>query len=217
MSKSLAQWVAARLDENDGSRTTTVYDEMLISLERPNLGSTKIACVRVDVLDECVVRSAIAKYPNVKFIVNVKQGARVAGDAYKLAEGRGISFGGIGDLMRALHEPDMADYIPPETRYRERIFEQHHKIMNFERLDDSRYRIFRYDFPPIVVYISLDYEVTADQIRTAIDKYGDFDAFVTSNPNATSISPEAVTAAMQSGRKVFLWPQFMGAINRSWN
>jgi hypothetical protein len=84
--------------------------------------------------------------------------------------------------------------------------------VSFERIDDSRYKLTRGDLPTIIAYIDRDYEITADKVRRAVDKYGVFDVYVTSNPNATSVSPEAIAAAKQSGRRVFLWRQFLGAL-----
>ncbi len=214
---SLAQWVTDRLSEDDDHPSVKVIDGTFIVVDRPVMGSVVVAFVKSRVLDEHNLRSLVEKHPDVKYVVNIWKDACIMGDAYKLSEACGISFGSMGDLRAALRERDIADYVPPETRFRERIFRQHDQIASFERLDDSRYRLVRQDLPPVIVYICLDYEVTADGVRTAIDLYEYFDAYVTSNPNCTSISTEACAAAKQAGRKVLIWTHFMGALNSTWS
>jgi len=181
------------------------------------MSAVQIVCVRIDPLDAATLTSASTRYPNARFVLNIPKSARSTGDAYDVAKQLGISFGGLGDAMRALREEDPGDYVYPQTTFVERIFRQHSKIKGFERLDDSRYQLDRYGLPSVVVFVSEEYEVTAESVRLAIERYGEFDAFVTSNPHALEISPEALSAGEEAGRKVYRWREFMSAVRKPWN
>jgi hypothetical protein len=211
---SLAQWVAKHLRDDHADLTIEVVDENLIIVERPYFGTSAVACMKYDVLDDDAIMATIDRYPSVKFVANIPSGTRITAWNYGA---HGVSFGRLGDLERALNKPRIEDYLPSEIEFREGIFRSHRRILSFERLDGARYRIIRHGLPPIAVYISLDYVVTANGVRTAINTCGPFDAYVTSSPNCTSISPEARAAAKQAGKKVFTWTHFMGALNNPWS
>lgn len=220
MSRSLAAWVAGHLKEgreDEGILSITVVDETLIVVDRRNKSPVQVACVSFDPLDAFHLRSVISRFPEVEFVLNLPRGARSAGAAYVFAAEHGIAFGGMGDAREALRQDNLGQYLHRETRYIERILRQHSRVSSFERLDDSRYRLDRNDLSSIVVYTENEYEVTAESVRLAIDRYGEFDAFVTTNPSAVEISPQAVTAAQDSGRRIFLWREFMAAIHKPWD
>jgi hypothetical protein len=58
-----------------------------------------------------------------------------------------------------------------------------------------------------------EYELTADHIRTARDRYGNFDVAVNTNPNGT-ITRSASDAANSMGIEIHNWRSFFGRINK---
>jgi hypothetical protein len=213
MRKSAAAWVAERLCELDHVDSCEVIDEHLIEVSRKSMINAQIACVRVDEFETRDVDSILAKYPSIDFILNIPKNAKTAGEAYRKAASKGIAIG-VGDAMRAVAYEDPGSYIHPQTKYIERILSQHSRVEGFERIDNARYRIVRRSLPPLTVYISGAYEVTVDELRTAIEEYGEFDIFVTANPNALAISPQATNAARNAQRRVLQWVGFMSALHR---
>lgn len=217
MPKRLSAWVADRLGDLEEVTSITVIDGTLITVSRKNMSPAQIACVKFDPLEADNLRSILNRYPDVQFILNILKNARSAGATFALATETGVAFGGMGDAMRALRMDNPNKYVHRKTEYIERILSQHARVVGFERLDDSRYRLIRKGLPGITAYIGSDYEVTAEAVRLAIDRYGEFDAFVTANPNAIQISPQAATAAKHSNRRIFNWSGFMSAIHEPWN
>ena len=58
-----------------------------------------------------------------------------------------------------------------------------------------------------------EYELTADHIRTARDRYGSFDVVVNTNPNG-SVTSAAAEAAKSMGVEILKWGPFFGRINK---
>jgi hypothetical protein len=182
-----------------------------------NLGdSIEIACFSEDPLNAAQIRATLGSHPDISFVLNIPKNARIDGDAYQLSVRAGFAIGGVGDAMRALNIQDPSSYINQRTAFVERILQQHSRLTSFRRLDDSRYYLERSGLQSVVIFVSDDYDVTAESIREAIERYGEFDAFVTSNPNALQISPEASSAAASTGRLTYRWGDFMSALNQPW-
>ena len=68
----------------------------------------------------------------------------------------------------------------------------------------------------VTVLVLNEYDLTAEKVRKALDVYGDCDAIVTSNPNA-SMSSSAKEAGEASGKRVLLFPDLLSDLNRPWN
>ena len=69
---------------------------------------------------------------------------------------------------------------------------------------------------PVVVLVLNDYELTADHVRSGIERYGEFQAIVCSNPNSR-VTTAASLAADESHIRIFNWKEFFQQLNREWN
>jgi hypothetical protein len=189
----------------------------LLVKRKKGLGEVAIAWLRLPIVDEKDVRIAVEDtQPSVDFILNIPKDAVYTGAALTAARQLNVALGGVGDAMRAMNEKFPRSYVFQEVKYVERIFEQQPAIEGFERLDNKRYLLQRRKRAAVTVYVSNAYEVTADEVRTAWEKFGSFDAFVTSNPSALAISSQATSAAETLGSRVLLWSEFMSDLHREW-
>jgi hypothetical protein len=210
-------WIAKKLEDSPEVQEVTVNGNGTLTINRRTHSTAYVAYLSVPVFDGSAVRNAHQVHPTARFIMNLPGSAITKIDAFREAKKIGVAIGGLGDLMGAMSESDPANYVAREIKYIEKILRQHDRVSTFDRIDLTKYRISRRGLPDVTVCVGLDYEVTAEAIRDAIDKYGDFDAYVTSNPNARAVSPQAIAASRSAGRKVFLWREFMAALGRSWN
>src|SRR5262249_17086902 len=121
--------------------------------------------------------------------------------------------GGLGDLMRAVSLPDVRAYRPDDLAFAERCLRQHSKVTNWRRLDDRRYKVSRKDLRDVTALFLNAYDVTADEVRTAREGYGDLTMVVMTNPNARATSAAHATARTL-GCKIYDWRAFLGALNR---
>jgi hypothetical protein len=153
---------------------------------------------------------------NVDFVLNVFKEPLISGDALKFAEDKNFAIGGLGDLVRALNDYDISTYINPEVAFILRGLRQHTKVTNVARLDNRRYQIERIELSTIIILALNDYDLTAESVRGAIDKFSNFDAILTSNPNCRR-SSNSIMAAKSAGVKILSWGELMGDLHRRWN
>ena len=211
------EWVARRLNNIDIIKRCEPTSGPSLRIDRTdNLGSVDIACIAVDDFTQDETRAIIRVVDEVCFIVNVTSGARITGAAIQIAESKGTAIGGLTDVMRALRQKDPSAYKDRHWAFVEQGFIQHTAVSHFEILWKGCYRIFRQRHEPVDVAIINDYEVTAQSVRSAINKFENVDAVVNSNPYAQPIAEPAKTVASSSGTRVYSWKEFYGMLHRPW-
>jgi hypothetical protein len=90
---------------------------------------------------------------------------------------------------------------------------QHDRVLSFDRIFDRLYQIRRKGLPEITVAMLNEYELTADHLRTARDRYGQFSVAVITNPNGQATS-SAEEAAETLGVEILKWRPFFGRLNK---
>lgn len=78
---------------------------------------------------------------------------------------------------------------------------------------DRLYRISRNGLPDLTVVMPNEYELTADHLRTARDRYGQFSVAVITDPNGRATS-SAEEAAHTMGVEILKWGTFFGRLNK---
>ena len=133
------------------------------------------------------------------------------GEAIHAATSRRVAFGGVRDLMSAVSDEDVRSYIRSEYEFVERGLRQHNHVSGFEREADRLYLVHRHVHPSLRFVMLNEYELTADHVRTARDRYGAFKAILLNNPNG-SPTTAAREAAKAIGAGIFMWGQFLGRL-----
>lgn len=208
------RWVADKILEHEEVIGAELVDNRMVRVTRKKYPDVVIATTAVELFDVETLRNVVTDLSAVDFVVNVTSDHYITGEAIKLASVYHTPIGGMGDLFRALREPDVSSYVNPEIRFIERALRQHNRVTGFERLWDRKYRIDRFRLPSVDVVFLNDYELTADHIRKAWDRYGPFSMVVKTNPNgeATTIAQQV---ADELGCKIYdKWRDFLGALNR---
>jgi hypothetical protein len=109
---------------------------------------------------------------------------------------------------------DVRAFQPRETEFVERGLRQHDRISSFDRVYDRLYRISRNGLPDLTVAMLDEYELTADHLRTARDRYGQFSVAVITNPNGRATG-SAEEAAQTMGVEILKWGPFFGRLNKT--
>jgi hypothetical protein len=152
-------------------------------------------------------------YP-IEIIVNVPRESFWTGQAIALASQNSVAFGGVGDLLSASSLPDVRQYVNKEFAFVERILRQHSKVKELEREHDRKYVVKRVGSADVSVVLLNEYDLAADHVRTARDRYGAFAAILLTNPNAR-LTASAQYAATSIGATIFDCKQFLGWLNNS--
>jgi hypothetical protein len=108
---------------------------------------------------------------------------------------------------------DVRTFQPKETEFVERGLRQHDRILSFDRVHDRLYRVSRKGLPDLTVAMLNEYELTADHLRTARDRYGQFSVAVITDPNGRATS-SAEEVAETLGVEILKWAPFFGRLNK---
>ena len=149
----------------------------------------------------------------VEIIANVPRESYWTGGALSLAQDNNIATGSYGDLLRVIGVPNVRAFQPKETEFIERGLRQHSRISGFKRVHDRLYRISRNGLSDLTVAMLNEYELTADHLRTARDRYGKFAVAVITNPSGRATS-SADDAAETMGVEILKWGPFFGRLNK---
>ena len=148
--------------------------------------------------------------PNI--VVTIPKEAIWTGPAIDLARSQNSAFGGFGDLLRCLRQDDVSSYRNKEYSFVEDGLSQHTNVRQLTRIYDRVFIVHRWNGDDVTVVLINEYDITAEHVRDARNRYGEFDSVLKTNPNG-SITTEAKSAAKSIGASVFKWGQFLGRLN----
>jgi hypothetical protein len=149
----------------------------------------------------------------IEFIANIPKESFWTGKAIAFASSHSVAFGGMGDLVLAIALPDVSVYVKKEFDFVERVLRQHTKVHGLKRVHDRKYVVERHKLSDVSVVLLNEYELTADQVRTARDRYGIFTTILVTNPNAR-VTSLARQAAESIGANIYNMSEFLGRLNK---
>lgn len=212
MAQSPAQFIASGLARHDEVAQANAIDDRRVEVQRKKYPDFKVGvvaqgCVTLGVVTE------LAHDQTVDFVCNLPRECVWIGDAIDLVRSQGKAWGGVSDLYSAAaRERAARDFVRAEFQFIERIFAQHSNVAYVERLYDRVYRLQRRGMAEVDVALVNEYDLTADHVRTAVDRYGPVTDILANNPNCR-FTPEAVEASRQLGVKMMMLKNFMGRLN----
>lgn len=213
MAEWTGSWVAQRLSDHDRVQNITLLSPQLLLIERVNDPAFVALTIAETRVEPEAFQVFVDNNQDIKFIINVPSEGYWTGDAIQLMLDRAVAFGGLGDLFRATREPEPRLYKSPEFVFVERGLRQHTRVSDYERIHDRKYLIMRTGLPNLNVVFLNDYELTADHVRTARDRYGEFSVIAKTNPNGR-ITTAAHQAAATMDAEIFGWGNFLGRLNK---
>src|SRR6266480_3760025 len=209
------KWAAEKIRSHEKVTAVSVLSSNIIQVSRESGEELKIATMSSNRVNAEAIEALLKKTGDVDFVVNIPKDAYIVGDTFALADERNFGFGGVGDLFAALNSKSVRTYLSSEFAFVLRSIRQHSKVVNVVRLDNRRLLIERRGLEPVSVLILNDYELTADHVRVGIERYGEFQTIVRSNPNSR-VTMAASTVADESGIRIFDWSEFLRELNREW-
>lgn len=159
------------------------------------------------------VQSLLEGNEGVDFVLNVPKSGRFIGDSIALLQREGIGWGGLGDAMRALRDCNvLGEYKQRELDFVTRGLRQQPIVTELTLIDDHRVRVARRGLPALVIYIGSEYQPTAESVRTAIDRFGEFDVFAATDPNSDP-TVEAIEVAEMVGIRMLTWGETLASLH----
>ncbi len=119
----------------------------------------------------------------VEMVVNVPARSVWRGDAIKLIQEHGRSFGGMKEIMAACNVDEVSEYVRPEFQFFEDRIVTHRNVDQFERLTDRLYLLHRKNHSPKRIVLLNEYELSGPNLWDAAKLHGPFDIVHHTNPN----------------------------------
>jgi hypothetical protein len=206
-------WVADNLRKSSHVTKVDVLDDRVLRVEREEYEPFVAGIIAAPAVMSDHIKGLVDSKHDVEIIINVPKESCWYGSALDLAECNNIATGQYGDLLRAIGEEDVRALVAKDRIFVERSLRQHSRVSGFERSYDKVYVLSRNGLSKLTAAMINEYELTADHLRTAWDRYGKFDVAVCTNPNGT-ITGSALEAAESMGIDVLKWGAFLGRINK---
>jgi len=212
--ESSTRWVMDNLNEHEHVSSVSYITPNIIKIDRaekPDFQAAIISSKKVE--SDNLLPIAESDEP-VKFIANIPKEAFWTGDAIFASQVLGAAFGGLGDLYRAIRdEDDPSGYVNKEFAFFERGMRQHTRVLRFNRIHDRVYEIERSGLKNIKVMLLNEYDIVGDNVRIAVDRYGDFSDILKTNPNGQIMS-SATEVSSRLGIDIHKFGEFLGRLNK---
>ena len=208
------QWVACSLRQAEDVSDVEVLSDQVLRVSRSQYDPFVAGIVSAARVEAATIRNLVESRLQVEIFTNVPRESYWTGEALRLAHSKNIATGTYGDLLRVIRRQNVRAFQPRETEFVERGPRQHDRVSSFERVHDRLYRISRCNgLPDLTAAMLNEYELTADHLRTARDRYGRFSVAVITNPNGKATSSAEETARAM-GCEILNWSPFLGRLNK---
>lgn len=207
------EWVASNLRKAADVLKVEPLSDQVLRVSRRMYDPYVAGIVSVKRVEEDTISTLVDSPLGVEIIANVPKESYWTGGALSLARDNNIATGGYGDLLRIIDVQDVRAFQSKETTFVERGLSQHDRVSIFDRVHDRLYRISRNGFSDLTAVMLNEYELTADHLRIARERYGQFSLVVITNPNGQATS-SAVDVARIMGVEILKWGPFLGRLNK---
>lgn len=157
-----------------------------------------------------ITRELVAQYhadfPNISFLCGYRKECIWEGGAITYAQENQIGWGNAGSLIDAVQSGDFINAEHKLYFFSYRLIRQMNSITNLDREYDRVFTMSLRNGKSYRVGMIMEYEPTADAIRTFWDQFGPIDVAWNINPNG-SPTQQAVNAGQELGCKVVKWEE----------
>ena len=214
MLKPVENWIIQNIKKHDNVASISIEVDNVMLIQRKEGVQIRVAVISSQITGSSLVFDTVDN-SSFDFLLNIPKNSYTIGSIFEYLDSKKISYGGLGDLFRLLSNERNWPYQPQEVAFIMRGLRQHDKVANVRRLDDRRYLIIRKNFPDVVILALNDYELNTESIKNGKEVYKDFDAILTSNPNAR-MTEEAASITSSMKIPVFQIRDLLIQLNRAW-
>jgi len=214
---SYRDWVISKLrdtEENEEIDSATALGDSFIEILTGDGKTVIIGVIDSVNITESDVSEVYISGPKKPNLVIAKSDAIWSGSAIDYSRQKNMGWGGIGQISSTFQTNDYAAIQRREYAFVEEGLLRHTRVARLERIYDRVFKIHRKgNLPPLTITLINSYELSGDEVRHAISKYGRFDAVLKTNPNG-SPTGNAHSAAAEIGADIFVWRELLGRLNK---
>ena len=211
---SSRDWALKKLAKHTDVVSLAPLGNLFIGIERKQYEPFATAIVSERRVEAKLIEAVSSLDVELQFITNIPQESVWTGAAISAARERHLGWGGFGDLMSAITDEDVRGFQKKEYSFIERGIHQHNKVEHYKRIFDRVYDIYRWSLPNIKVALVYEYDLTAEHVRRAREKYGEFSIIVKTNPNG-DVTQTAYNVGKELEIEILRWGEFLGRLNRA--
>lgn len=214
MSGNIVDWIASKIDPNEGLSVIERTSEDFLIMEYKGGPHFPVAVLGVkDVILVNHVQPLFSQTMTPKFVVNVPSKTLWSGEAISLIHAAPAAFGTLGDVGRAASTGDVASFRNKNWDFFERGISQHSKVREVNRVFDEVFDAKLGNGTTRRIALVDGYHVSAEDIRNARDRFGKFDIAV-KKTSYGSITDAADTAAASMGAIVVTFGGLLQSLAR---
>jgi hypothetical protein len=213
--ENAAKWIADKLRGDEHFSSVDSIGSGFLEITRRDCVPFTAAAIGVrDIILRDHVTPLFVTKKSPEFVVNVPSKVIWSGAAIELIHDASAAFGTFGELVRASREGSVSAYRNKEYSFFERAFRQHTAVVGVTRLYDRVFQLHRgRGLKDITVVLVEAYDMSAEDIRNARDRYGMFDAALKMTSYG-SITTAANQAAESIGAEALTLKELMGRLNK---
>lgn len=212
-----AEWIAEKINSggSDGM-VATIESENVLFVQRSEKPDGYVGVVSTKRKDSTPLvsleeaRGVWSQKPEMAMMIAIPRGARWSGTAMGWLQSEGIAFGGVGDLLSALHyDDDISTHRNKTFAFVDDGLRRHSRVQDLEWIDSKRVRVQLQNDVTITVALEDAYDITMTVARDAARVLGNFDVLLKTNPNG-SITSNAAENVERLGFQTLKWGELFG-------
>jgi hypothetical protein len=154
-----------------------------------------------------------SNYPAMDFLCGYRRECAWEGGAIKYLEGKSIGWGSAGTLGSAIQAGNIKTATHKDYSFSYRLIRQMRSVSNLNREFDRVFTMTLANGRSVRVGMIMEYEPTADAIRTFWDRFGPISIAWNINPNGHP-TPNAIEAGRSLGCEVVKWEELREILQR---
>ena len=203
------EWVAEKIRIDPGIMEVTKIADGLLEVLRSEHKPFKVAAISFkEKIKKTHIKDLFLPTMSPDFVVNVPTQAIWTGEAINFVHARAAAFGGMGDLSRASRLEEVSSYRFKQYQFVETGIRQHSNVSHVDRIYDRKFLVHRHGLPDLLIVLVDAYQMSAEDVRNACDRYGRFDAALKMTSYG-KITTAARDAADSMGAQALLWGDLM--------
>ncbi len=209
MSNNVADWVADKLIAKEGLEVVDRTPEGFLVVKSPNDYEFLVAVLGVRNLIRLPdVTPLFASATTPQFVVNVPSATLWSGAAIDYVHQAPAAFGTLGDVSRAASTGDAQSYRDKNMGFFINAMRQHWNVSGVSYVFDRVFKAERKVGSGLTVAVVDAYNLSAEDVRNAKDRFGDFDIVVKSSSHG-SITDQAEEAAQSMNAEALTFGELM--------
>lgn len=209
MSNDVVHWVADKLVEKEKLEIVRLMPEGILVVRAQDDYEFAVAVLGVkSVIRLSDVAPLFEGATKPQLVVNVPSAALWSGAAINFVHQAPASFGTLGDVSRAASTGDAPSYRDKNMGFFINAMRQHSNVSAVSYVFDRVFRADRKVGRSLTVAVADAYNLSAEDVRNAKDRYGDFDIVVKASSYG-SITHQADEAAQSMKAEALTFGELM--------